>query len=660
MSARYSNLLSPVKAGNLLLKNHIAYANSLPHFLQGPEPYPADPVMKHYGDMARNGAGIVTVGTRHARNNKGEDGQRIALFNIADKSVENYLSLLAETIHFYGAKAAIAYMHYSNPEYDVSDIPEIEVDKHGKPLNGLPLMIKYRGPRRQITLEEMDELKQFMVNHARYYQDKGFDMISIHMSYETTIFAHFLSNKYNHRTDEYGGCLENRARYPLEICQAIKDACGKDFLVEIQISGEEYGADGFTTDDLVKFAHLAEGKVDILQLRAPNGDMAHPTGFNSVRHLPSTLRYAELIKKSGAKVLAAPCGGFQDLNDCESYIRDGKADLLYMARALFCDPEYGKKAYEGRGEDVVPCIRCNKCHGTSMDKGPWISVCSINPKLSFGHRIEWMVKEPDSVKRVAVIGGGPAGMNAAITAAQRGHKVTLYEKNDFLGGQLRHSDFAPFKWPIKDYKDFLADRLEKEGVKVILGTKATPQMIREGGYDVALLALGAEANKPDIPGIDGENVWTAPDVYGRDKELGENVVVIGGAEIGTETGMYLAQMGHKVTVLTRQSKLAPDMERVHYYDIVRKAWEHLSNFSFITKATTKAIGENSVTYMDAEGKDVTIPADSIVIAGGMNPLHDDALSFNGSADATFVIGDCNKVGSIQKAVVSAYAIASTL
>ena len=660
MSARYESLLSPVKAGNLLLKNHIAYANSLPHFLQGPEPYPADSVMKHYGDMARNGAGIVTVGTRHARNNPGEDGQRIALFNIADKSCENYLSLLAETIHFYGAKAAIAYMHYSNPEYDVSDIPKIELDKHGVPLNGMPLTIKYKGPRREIRYEEMEELKQFLVNHAKYYQDKGFDMISLHMSYETTIFAHFLSNKYNHRTDMYGGSLENRARYPLEICEAIKKACGKNFLVEIQISGEEFGENGFTVDDLTGFAHLAENKVDILQLRAPNADIAHPTGFNSIKHQPYTLRYAEAVKKSGAKVLAAPCGGYQDLNDCESYIRDGKADLLYMARALFCDPEYGKKAYEGRGEDVIPCIRCNKCHGTSMRNGPWISVCSINPKLSFGHRIEWMVKEPDRVKRIAVVGGGPAGMNAAITAAQRGHNVTLYEKNSYLGGQLRHADFAPFKWPIKDYKDFQANRLEKEGVKVLLNTEATPEMIRDGGYDVCLLALGAEPNKLSIPGIDGKNVWTPLDVYGRDKELGENVVVVGGAEIGTETGMYLAQMGHKVTVLTRQNKLAPDMERVHYYDIVRKEWEKMDNFGFITNAATTEIGENSVTYTDADGKSITIGADSVVVAGGMKPLHDAALSFNGCADATFVVGDCSKVGNIQKAVFSSYSIASTL
>jgi len=660
MSARYENLLSPVQAGSQLLKNRIAYANSLPHFLQGPEPYPADPLMKHYGDMARNGAGIVTVGTRHARNNPGEDGQRIALFNIADKSCENYLSLLAETIHFYGAKAAIAYMHYSNPAYDVAEIPEIPLDQHGMPLSGMPLSIKYRGPRRQITYEEMEELKTLLVNHARYYQDKGFDMISLHMSYETTIFAHFLSNKYNRRTDLYGGSLENRARYPLEICEGIKKACGKDFLVEIQISGEETGPDGFTTEDLAGFARLAEGKVDILQLRAPTADIAHPTGFNSVKHHPATLRYAEVVKNSGAKVLAAPCGGFQDLDDCEAFIREGKTDLLYMARALFCDPAYGQKAYEGRGEDVVPCIRCNKCHGTSMSKGPWISVCSVNPRLSFGHRIEWMVKEPDRVKRVAVIGGGPAGMNAAITAARRGHKVTLYEQNSYLGGQLRHADFAPFKWPIKDYKDYLAGRLEKEGVKVLLNTKATPQMIRDGGYDVALLALGAEPKTLRIPGSDGKHVWTAVDVYGRHEELGERVVVVGGSETGTETGMYLAQMGHLVTVLTRQDKLAPDMERVHYYDIVRKAWEHLDKFSFITRAATTEIGENSVTYTDENGRSVTIPADSVVISGGMRPLHEEALAFNGSADATFVLGDCVKVANIQKAVSSGYSIASML
>jgi len=249
------------------------------------------------------------------------------------------------------------------------------------------------------------------------------------------------------------------------------------------VSGEEE-AGGYTLEDLVKYAKLFEGYVDILQIRGKDLPASHPMGQNFKKGKNITLRYAEAVKKSGAKIAVAPVGGYQNLDLNEELIANGKADMIAMARAFIADPEYGRKAYEGRGDDVVPCILCNRCHG--ITRTPLLDICSVNPKIGIAHKVDRMVSAPFVQRKVAVIGGGPAGMKAAIVAAERGHRVTLYEKGDSLGGQLRHADFASFQWPLKDYKDYLIRQLGKTGIEVQLNTLATPEMIKARGYEAVL------------------------------------------------------------------------------------------------------------------------------------------------------------------------------
>ncbi|MBP2656518.1 MAG: FAD-dependent oxidoreductase [Firmicutes bacterium] len=666
MSDKYSHLLSPLKIGNVILKNRMLAANALPHFLQGPETFPAEPLIMYLSNLAKNGAAIVTFAdwtNRGQRESRNEDGKRFPMFDIDDPSIQNYLSQLADAVHFYDSKLSLAIMAFEPKGYSVCDIPALDLSK-GSDVSNLkdlvafiPFMFEGGGPIKEMTEELIEEMIEDIAIRTKYYQSLGFDMCTIHMAYCGPLLARFLSPLTNKRTDKYGGSLENRARAPLAVCQRIKEVCGQDFLIEVQISGEEEG--GITIEDTIAFAKMAEGKIDILQIRAGDALTAHPTGYNSKPGDPLTLRYAEAIKKSGAKIFTAPIGGFQNLEQNEEYIASGKTDLISMGRAFICDPDYFKKACEGRGDDVVPCIRCNKCHVPSMT-GPWLSVCSVNPIMGIAHKVNRMIDPPTAAKKVAVIGGGPAGMKAAIVAAERGHNVTLYEKNGYLGGQLRHADFSSSKWPIRNFKDFLVRQVKKAGVRVLMNTEATPEMIKADGYDAVLLALGAKPNIPDIPGVHGSNVRTAVTVYGDHKSLGERVVVVGGSETGTETGMYLAQSGHKVTVLTRQDRLAPDATPIHYVEMVRAAWESMENFSYIVQATTKSIADGKVTYVDASGNEKTIEADSVVLSGGMTPLQDEALKFYSSADRFFIIGDCRSVGSIQTCMRSAFSIASQL
>lgn len=675
MSKKYSHILEPIQIGNVVLKNRLLSSNSLPHFLMGPESFPSDPVMLYQTGLARNGAAIVTTldWSDQRQRNGGGDGCHFPMFNLKDPSVQNYMNQLSDGIHFYHSKASVAIMPLPPKGYGViaeehgpfwpNELPDEPMKAPEGPPPGeagdAPAGPPMSGPVKQMERPQMDEMIARYVEVAKTYQGFGFDMITIHMSYNATVLAQFLSPLKNKRTDAYGGSVENRTRFPLELCRAIKAACGQDFLIEAQISGEEEPG-GITIADTVEFAKLAEGIIDIFQIRAGDGDLNHPTGFNSDR-TPITLRVAEAIKKSGAKVVTAPIGGFQNPDDMEAYLAQGKTDMIAAARAFFCDPSYYEKIVEGRGEDVVPCIRCNRCHGQGM-AGPWLSVCSVNPTLGLGHKLERMVDQtPKRSKKVAVIGGGPAGMQAAITAASRGHAVTLYEKADRLGGQILHADYASFKWPILDFKNYQIRQLDKLGVSVKLKTAATPDMIAAEGYDAVLVALGAVPNLPPIEGVSKEaGVFDPISVYGQAHKLGRRVVVIGGSEIGTETGLYLAGEGHEVTVLTRQRQLAPESERVHYYTAFQQYWETQESFRYILRAAATRVEAGKVWYRDADGEEYALECDSVVACGGMKSAQEEALSFSGSGDEVFLIGDCDKVGNIQKAVRAGYSAAAML
>jgi len=271
------------------------------------------------------------------------------------------------------------------------------------------------------------------------------------------------------------------------------------------------------------------------------------------------------------------------------------------------------------------------------------------------NRLERMIKPPASSKKAAVIGGGPAGMEAAIVAAERGHKVTLYEKNDYLGGLLRHTDFASFQWPIKEFKDYQIRMVKKAGVRVLLKTEATPEMIKKEGYDAILFAGGTDPVIPRIPGADGGNVWNIVNVYGNEKALGKEVVVIGIGR-GAETALHLSQCGHKVTVLT-SGKVIAEMEGPHQgidYQIT-------DNFNYILEATATGISNGKVTYKNAKGEEKYVNADSVVVFAGFKPRKAEALKFSGLANQFFIIGDCSgSGGEIRKCNRIAFAAASQI
>lgn len=662
MKNPYPHLLAPIQVGKFILKNRMQSSNSLPHFSQGPEEYPAEATMAHFIGRARTGAAFVTfAGMDDNIDNPplpdSLDVSHFPDFDIHNAKCQNYLVEMIEAMHYTGSLvsgslfSANKKYRYTNPD-GVEEIidanPPIDLG-----LGGTAMMYQFVGD--EIPAENLYKIAKSFGQRAAFYKRLGFDAVTIHMSYRAQLPGQLLSPLSNTRTDEFGGSFEGRCKFPLLMLSEIRQAVGNDMLIEIQFSAEEPEG-GYTVEEGIEFLKLAQKYVDIVQVRSAEGDPNHPIPFE-LNPTPF-LELAARIKAENLDFLVSNVGGYFDPDIADKAIADGKLDLVAMARAWISNPTYGEMLYEGRKDDIVPCLRCNKCHGRGKND-IMTTCCSVNPKFGFEMVDRYVTSAPKGSKTVAIIGGGPGGMRTALYLADRGHKVTIFEKEAELGGAIKHADYVPFKWTLRDYKNYLIHQVHKKGIHVVLNTTATPEMV-EDRYDVVIAAVGAQPIVPRIPGADGANVTVATDAIMHSEKIGKNVVVIGGGEVGVETGMFLAQNGHEVTVVEMRDELAADTTVMHYRSMFSAAWEAIPTFHYVLNATAKEIAADHVTYTDKDGVDHDLPADSVVLSVGMRSKSDEALSFYGTNPGFYMVGDCRKPGTIQTTNRSAYVTANNI
>jgi len=629
-SSRYRHLMSPLQIGNVVLKNRLFSTNAVVHALQGPENYPAETMRNYTINLAKAGAAIVTcrftVATMHGIKNQNElqnDSAHMSVYHLQEPGVQTYIDQMVAGIRAYGAKACVPLYALTPDQNTLPPGPEHTV----APLSDA----------------EAQKIIDKAIRELTYFQNRGFEMTTLQMV-------------------QYVGDNRQREQFSVKLCREIKKQLGQDFLVAARISmvdspeGRKRNSVAYTRDEIIASAKQWEGIVDILQLMATHAYLGFDCGRDDA---PPSLQYSRAIKESGVKITVAPNGGFNDLNKNERYIKEGKADIIALGRSFIADWEYGKKASEGRGEDVVPCLQCNRCHGPGQGDGPWISVCSVNPKLGIHDAVQ-LLDGPTVKKKVAVIGGGPAGMKAAVTAAERGHEVTLYEKTGYLGGLLRHADYAAFKWPMKAFREYLVRQVETSGVQVVMNTEATPEMIRSKNYDAILVALGAEPNVPWLPGADGKNVFDVDSVFGREKEVGRNVVIAGAGAYSVEVGIHLAQLGRKVTLLANGRDLV-EPSGPHQLATLAMNFTGMDNCSAMTNVAPKSISKGKVTYTDAKGNEQSVTADSVVLYAGLKPRQAEAMKFAGLAGLVHLIGECRGNNSgVQEGQRSAFFAASQI
>ena len=630
-------VLQPVRIGGVLLKNRIVSAPTTMHSLSNGELYPTEDAISFFESRARAGVGMVTVAGLKVGKDVADDGQNTA-WDVNQPNHRNKLMELVERVHFYGAKISMELIGIFPEGYTVSD--------------GCSIMGWATG--HEITREAMEQFKEEWAQAAADLVDCGFDAILIHSGHSVPL-AQFLSPLTNKRTDEYGGSTENRCRYLIEILDAIRARVGNKLLIEVRISGTEFEEGGIDLEEGIRIGELIQDHLDILQVSAGMHNpkwmtWVHPCGFRPP--MPNVC-VAEAFKKTGKfHVPIVTLGAIDSLESAESIIADGKADLVTMARSLIADPELIRKGMKGKTADVTPCIKCMRCHDSTVYGHHF--QCAVNPTAGLEASLQKLVQEPGERKKVAVIGGGPAGMKAACVASDRGHQVTLFEQSGRLGGMLHYAGYFSFKYPVKDYMNWLIAQVNKRPIDVKLGTKAAPETVQ--GYDAVLVAIGAEPLILPVPGV--EQAKIAIETLGHEDTLGDSVILIGGGQVGCETALHYAKLGKKVTVMEMQAELAPDASTTGRNELLTEI-EKEPNFITLTGARCVSLTATSVTY-EKDGKLETISADSVVLSAGMKAKTREADSFIGTALDFAEIGDCVRARTVEYATKEAYYAAVNL
>lgn len=638
----YPNLFKPLRIGNIKMKNRIICAPTSPSMIDLNGHFTPE-MIAYLEEKAKGGAGLVTYGEAivHSATGKSHNKQlQLDAFGVRQGMTE-----AARAIHNAGAYANIQLSHggmYGGLSSVGGDVDTCSV------AYGPSDMTMPAGEVKEMPRELIYEIIESYGKAAKLCKETGFDMVQVHAAHGW-LFSQFLSPVWNKRTDEFGGSLENRARFFLLALDAVRKAVGPHFPIEARISGDDMTDKGLGLDDCIKVAQMIDDKVDLINVSCGNHEdpdmfcRTHPSAF-----YPRGVNvYLAAEIKKHVKTPVACVGSLNDPKQMEEIIASGQADVVEIARATLADPYLPKKAYDGNADDITPCLRCYECFGATGELE--MVKCAVNPTM--GEQLSAKKIEPAQIKKkVLVVGGGPAGMEAAITLAKRGHNVTLAEKTEKLGGSLHPAGAAYFKEDIRKLIKVLSSRVEKAGVNVLLNKEVTPEFVKEFKPDTLFVAIGARELCPPINGIDSNKVIMAIDAELNPEKLGKNVVIMGGGLVGAEASIGFEHEGKKCTIVEMKPTIAEEVNSFYRGGLMPEV-ERAAKCLVNTKV--KEITSDGVVC-EADGKEFTLQADSIVCALGFKSPYDEVDKLTDIVDEYYIIGDCKKVGKIYDAMNTGY------
>ena len=500
---------------------------------------------------------------------------------------------------------------------------------------------------RALTKELIDEIIAAYGNAAGLAKRAGFEMIMVHGGHGWLI-NQFLSPYFNKRNDEYGGSLENRSRFAIEVLKAVRQAVGPYFPIEFRMSGSELFEGGYDLEEGVRIARRIEPYIDLLHVSAGTyqrgfGD-THPSMFKD--HGCNVYLAAEI--KKNVSVPVATIGGLNEPAQMEEIIASGKADVIYMARALLADPFLPRKIMENREEDIVKCLRCFTCMAERAATAT--RRCTVNPLI--GRELEGDEVRPAPIrKKVLVAGGGPGGLYAAYTAARRGHQVILCEKEGETGGILKSEQALPFKREMYELSHTYRRFCEQTGVEIRLNTEVTKEYAEKEAPDALIIAVGSEPLLPPIPGLCGENVVLVNNYYLEKEKVGDEVVVFGGGLAGCECAIHLGMEGKTVRLVEMREELAPDANVRHRPLLLKEIGKYVTVH---TGYRGLRVTEEGIVCKDKNGREILVPGKSVICALGQKSRSGAVDALRDGAPYVAVIGDAARVSTITNAVYQGY------
>ncbi len=663
---KFKHLFQPIQLGKALFRNRIFSA---------PQDYPGltgdrfltEQAAYFYERKAMGGFASVCVGDMIV---EADGGGRSHPFQMRGDDFLGKVNLtrVSTAINRHGAVAAIELCHAGQ-----NANPDLMSENKGYVL-GLVDGIRPDGVEiRAMNEAQIEALIKAYADTAAFALQCGFGMLTLHGGHGWQIHQ-FISPRDNKRKDQWGGTLENRMRFPLAVIQAIRNRIGPAVPIDFRMSATECLPDGYDIDQGVEIARILDGNVDVIHVSVGHHEIdeasmkTFPTMF-----LPDgcNVKYAAAIKKR-VKVPVAVVGALTDPAMMEEIIASGQVDIVNIGRQTLADPDLPIKARMGLDDEINPCLRCFNCFSSSTVGG--VFYCAINPEIGREHFS--LTQGPARYKKtILVAGGGVGGMQAAFTAAGRGHRVILCEKSDKLGGTLLCEEKIPFKKNLSVYLSRQALKVSRASIVVHLNTEVTAEVVESFKPDIIIAALGSRPMVPPITGIDRKNVVGAEDVYYHPGIVGKNAVIMGGGLVGLELGIFLAQTGHNITVVEMadgtiatppvkggtSDRMSGIMEMSLGFPLVhgvalREELKHLPNMKICVATKAVEVSQEGLVVEDAAGTR-TIEADTVIYAIGQKPLRQEALALSSCAREFYAIGDCLTPKNIYEATSTAYQIA---